>query len=184
MSAVDVYGQIADRLVGGMMFHDDHATLMEFLGYQGLKRVHESGYLSDSADLRRVQRYCVSHLGQIAPRGGQKRVPVLDPLMGMRRGDIDDDTRLNKLRSSMDAWVDWETETKKVYERAWESLMRTNDTSAMRLVEHLIANVDDELSMAVELRLGLQASGWDMPYAMDIQPALEKEYKAVTKALD
>ena len=43
MGAADVLGTVCDRLVGGLMFHSEHADLFAYLGIEWLAEAHEDG---------------------------------------------------------------------------------------------------------------------------------------------
>ena len=80
MGAVDVVGTVTDRLVGGMMFHSEHADLCRWLGVMWLAKAHEDGYAHDARCLRKLRRMCVDRMGTFPPEGRQERGHALDVL--------------------------------------------------------------------------------------------------------
>lgn len=177
MPAIDVYGEVSDKLVEGMMLHSDHADLFDFLGLKGFKRLHEYGYLHDTGNYRMIHRYAINHLGMIPPQGRQERPTSLDAYMGRDRMDVAEGERRESVEGSITAWVMWERETKAAYQRAWETLTRIGEVAAARPIEKLIKDVDRELKKAERLHIRIKATGYDMGHIMEMQGDMHDKYR-------
>lgn len=183
MSVPDVLGEVSDRLVQGLMFHNEQASLNRLLGFYGFAAMHECQYFNDSADMRRVNDWCVDHCGVIPDQGRQSASSVLDKWRGRDRDGIDADARREALVSSFDEYVAWERGTLSLYKRACDALVRCGEYDAYHLVEGLACEVSDELADARRLRSELSGTGWDMSYAMDRQHGIESKYRKATKRI-
>lgn len=163
MSPDEAMGMVADRLVGGMMFHSDHADLMSMLGIGWMRKLHERGFRDDSKSFRKVRSSCVRHLCTMAPRGGQVVGTSLDGLVGKTRSDIGvlDYPRL--VKASMADWVEWEAGTAGVFHEASESL----GGALWDVVHGLESDVEDELSLARDIERRMFACNYDMAQIYD-----------------
>lgn len=152
MGCVEALGRVADRLVGGMMFHSDHADTMRLIGFGNLARLHEDGYHDDSKSLRKVHRACIDHLGVIVPQGSQARPEHADV------GDVGQSGRRRMLRSSMEEWAEWESCTSRLFA---ECACEMTNAALWDLVHGLQSNVDMELAGARSVMARMDACDWD-----------------------
>lgn len=167
MNHAEVMGTVSDRLVGGMMFHSDHADVMHMVGMNGLAKLHEEGFHDDSHAMRRVRRACVRYLCTLPKSGGQSKTDTIDPLIGRDRGNVSASETQRWVRASMQEWVEWEHGTVEVFSEAAKSLV--GHESLWRLVTKLQRNTEQELAHARELMLEMEACGYDMCHVLDMQ---------------
>ena len=154
---------VSDRLVGGMMFHQDNADLNEFLGMHGFAKLHEHGFLDDSKSLRKVHRKTILHLGRIPPQGDQKRGNILSKVMAYQSSDLGANDRYRLAVTSLESWMEWERETAKVFGEASESL----DGTLWRLVTKLQRGAEAEHAEAH--RLLIEAKACDLAHLYEMQ---------------
>lgn len=164
MAAVDVLATVADRLVGGMMFHSDHADMCIFMGYKHLIKMHEDGFKDDSANLREIRSLCVRRTGLIPRNGRQERTKTLDRL-SMKRMDVSDDDRMATLKECMSDWIEWEDGTAEVFRNAAKRLHEMGEMALSMRIAKLADETEDELSRARDLWCRLSATGWDATIA-------------------
>ena len=162
MDELTAMGTVADRLVGGMMFHSDHADLNRLIGLDAFAELHEDGFHDDSASLRKVRRKCVLHLGRIPQQGKQERGKDLDKVMAYTASDLSANDRYRLAVSSLESWERWERDTAKVFSNAASAL----DGTLWKLVERLQRGAEHE---AVEAsRLLMEARACDMAHLYDM----------------
>ena len=169
MAAVDILGSVADRLVGGMMFHSDHADLCSWLGVGWLAALHEDGYKHDSACLRRVHRMSVRFCGLMAQDGRQQRTHSLDAYHSTARWDVMCDVRRQALRDAMHDWVDWESGTVQVLAGAYRRLYDCGETTLAEGIKAVAEDTEKELSHARDLLCEMEAVGWDMSHVYEMR---------------
>lgn len=165
MAALDVLGQVSDRLVGGMMFHSDMADLCRYMGFKRLTTLHEKGFGNDSSAYRKVHRLCVRRVGMLVPSGRQERDRYLDQFRKENRVDVSDGDRAAALKDAMARWAEWEDGTADVFRTAAK---RLHDLGEMALAKHVTDLADDtesELAELDDLRCRLSATGWDATIA-------------------
>lgn len=169
MATADIIGTVCDRLVGGVMFHLEHADLCEWLGIGWLSELHRDGYEHDSTCLRKIRRLCVRHLGTFVPEGRQGRGHLLDAYKQVKRWDLKDDVRKAALHDAMHDWVEWEDGTVTVLTSACN---RLSDAGCLLLSDRVrkIANdTSAELAHARDLLCEMEAVCWDMTYVLEMQ---------------
>lgn len=167
MSAVDVIGVVSDRLVGGMMFHQDHADMLLFAGARRLAKRHREEYLHDSRCLSRVRKACIAHCGMVAPSGRQERTHTLDALRGKVAWEQGHDECERMAMESIRDWIEWEDGTVAVLTDARARLVSCDELRLARMVEDLVCDASDELADARAIWNEMQATGWDMSHLME-----------------
>ena len=169
MAAIDVLGVVCDRLVGGMMFHSDHADLCRFMGFENLAKLHEEGYLHDSKAHARVRRMALVHTETIAPGGRQDRTHTLDRWQGVKRKDVTCEQRKTALCDAMCDWLEWEQSAASVYQTAYRRMLDCGNMTLASLMEELAIDTEKELAHARQMHAEMAASGWDMPYILEMK---------------
>lgn len=170
MSHAEVMGTVSDRLIGGMMFHSDHADMMRLIGMDGLHRLHEDGFGDDSKSLRRVRVACVEHLCMLPPTARQERTKTLEGMVGRDRSNIGQSEVQRLVRTSMQAWVEWESGTVECLRDAAEKLIGC--ASLWNLVRKLQRDTERELSKARDIAREMETCGYDMCHVLEMQDGL------------
>ena len=166
MAATDVLGTVCDRLVGGMMFHSDHADLCRLMGFENLAKLHDDGFLHDSKAHSRVRRMALRHTGLVVPNGRQDRTHTLDRWHGVKRMDVSCEQRRDAIRDAMCDWCEWEESAAATYNAAYRRMLDCGHMALARLMEELATDTEDELAHARQMSVEMAASGWDMPYIL------------------
>lgn len=166
MSATDILGSVSDRLVGGMMFHSDHADLCRWLGVGWLADLHEEGYEHDSRCLRMVHRLGIRFCGVMVPDGRQSRSRSLDAYRQTKRWDVKCDVRESALSDAMHDWVDWENGTATMLNSAYRRLHDSGETKVALKVRRIATDTEGELAHARDLLTEMEAVRWDMTHVL------------------
>ena len=167
---IEAVGKVCDRLIGGMMFHSDHADVMALIGMSGLHRLHEDGFMDDSKSLRKVREACVRYLGMLPPSGAQSKTKTLDGMVGRDRFNIGQSEVQRLVRSSMQEWVEWESGTVKCFRNAADEV--GDCASLWHLLTKLQKATEKELSKAKETMREMESCGYDMCHVLEMQPRL------------
>ena len=169
MTAADMIGTVCDRLVGGTMFHLEHADLCEWIGVPWLYALHREGYEHDSACLRRMRRACVRHLGTFATEGRQERSHMLDAYRQAKRWETKLDVRTTALSDAMYDWVDWEDGTVTILTSASKRLSDAGYLLLSDKVRDMAEDTSRELAEARELLMQMESVDWDMGYILEMR---------------
>ena len=169
MAAVDILGSVSDRLVGGMMFHSDHADLCAWLGIGWLTALHEDGYEHDAACLRKVHRMSVRFCGLMPQDGRQQRTHSLDAYRSTPRWDVKCDVRCQALCDAMHDWIDWEAGTVQVFAGAYRRLYDCGETALAEKVKAITKDTELELAHARDLLCEMETVEWDMSHVYEMK---------------
>lgn len=169
MTAADIMGTVCDRLVGGTMFHLEHADLCEWIGVPWLYDLHREGYEHDSACLRKMRRMCVRHLGTFATEGRQERSHLLDAYKQTKKWDVQPDVRKTVVCDAMQDWIDWENGTVTVLTSACNRLSDAGYLLLADKVRAIVKDTSDELASARDMFTRMSAVGFDMTYVLEMK---------------
>lgn len=178
MSVENVFAEISEHMLKGLMFHEEMANYFAFLCLEGYSQCHEHHYREESKSYRKVTNYYISHYNQLIPKRGRLETPQLIPntWYGHDRKDVDANIKRNAIREAFQSWVDWEKETKELYETKRSKLCEMKEVAAALFIDCFIKDVDNELKDAQTEMLNLMAINFDMPYIMGEQEELIKKH--------
>lgn len=169
MAAHDVMGAVCDRLVGGLMFHSEHADLCRYAGVVWLAELHEEGFWHDTKCMREVKRACVRNLGVPVPEGRQDRSHALDAYRGTKRWDLKPDVTKSIVCDAMHAWVDWEAGTVTVLANATARLESSGELLLADMVRKVAKDTRRELAEARDLMCEMESTCWDMSHIQQMK---------------
>ena len=184
MTDLEIFAKISDRQVKALMFHTQMADYFDFLGLNGLKRVHEYQYLEESTEMRGVHRYVLNHLNKLVPESKIESFSVIPSgWYAYKRNEVDTNTRKQAVKEAMQKYYEWEEETLYIYEQAFKEMADLGKIAYTNKIMDLITKVDCELKKVCRCLLKYKAVDYDMTFIMQEQPELHEKYKEKTKEL-
>lgn len=178
MTVDEIFAKINTHIIKGLMTHSQMADYYDFLGLKGYKRCHEYHYFAENCTYREVNRYFINHYSRLIPE-----MPIDNPAIipeswyKYTRSDVDANTKKNAVKRGLTLWVDWEKETKKLYEEMYAELLAIKEIAGAMLVSELICDVNCELKKAERYMLEKKAVDYDMTVIMGEQKCWHKKYK-------
>lgn len=162
MEVSEIFYEIANHMLEGIMMHQQLANYYDFLGLNGYKRCHEYHFLDEMCAYRKVHKYYISHYNKLI-REKSREFPNLIPAAWYEvlREQVDPDTRSAAIKTAMEKWVTWERDTKVFYERAYKELMNIGEVAAAHFVEDLLLHTTEELKKAEKYWLRKKAISYD-----------------------
>lgn len=170
MTVEEIFSAVSAHLVEGLMYHDQLHQYYAFLALQGESEAHRGHYESESRAYHKLHDYYLTHYGKLIPR-----MRSVDPgkipenWYRYRRDEVDASTKRLAVQTGMESWVDWERETKALYEKSAKDLLDLNEMDAYRFMMCYVEDVSEELKCAEAQKLEYQSTGYDMSYIMDRQ---------------
>lgn len=178
MEIREIYSKIAEHMINGMMFHEQMANYYDFLGLQGYKRCHEYHYLAETCAYRGVCRYFINHHDMLIPEPRFDNENVIpDSWYNHVRGDVDASTKKNAVKTGLTKWVEWERETKHLYEEMYKEAMEIGEVASACKIKELIHDVDCELKKAERYWLNKEAINYDIGAIIAEQKRKHDKYK-------
>ena len=178
MAVNEIFRDLSAHFVKGMMVHDKMADYYDFLSLRGYKRCHEYHFRRESANYRRLHRYYINRYHKLieeAPVGEPDIIPA--SWYRYTRNEVDTSTKRSAIKSGVDKWITWETETLNKLQQAYDALCEAGDPAAALFIEDYIQDTECELKAAHRKALELSAVDYDMPYIMQEQKRIHDKYK-------
>jgi len=160
------------------MVHEELANYYDFLGLKGYKRCHEYHFIQETMNYRSLNRYFINHHNMLIPN-----VRVDDPEIipeswyAHKREDVDITTEKNAVKTGLTKWVEWERETKKLYEQMYQELMNMGEVASAQKILCFVKDVDCELKKAERYWLNKEATGYDMTEIIAEQDKKHRKYQ-------
>ena len=178
MAVEDIYKDLSTHMIKGVMIHEQMADYYDFLSLRGYKRCHEYHMFSEMKMLRKLHRYCLNHYNRLIEEDNFEN-PDIIPSSWYRytRQDVDANTKRNAVKSGIEKWVAWESDTKKLYEKSYHELMELGEVAAANELSCFVCDVDRELKCAQRKHLDLMSADYSMEYILFDQDMLHDKYK-------
>ena len=185
MTVDEIYSRLSAHMIKGLMTHEQLANYYDFLGLKGYKRCHEYHYLDETCGYRKLCRYFINHHNRLVPYSDVDNPDVI-PQSWYRysRQDVDPNTKSNGVRNGVNIWVDWEKETKHLYEEMYTELINIGEVASAMEIKKFICDVDKELKKAERKQLELKAVDYSLEYIMQCQHDVHEKYKEKMKELE
>lgn len=177
MNTSDIFNQLMNHLLEGMMVHEQLANYFNFLALEGFKYCHDYHYLSETLSFRKIQKYYIDHYNRLTAAPQPNIIEVIPPSWyDITRQEVSVNMRKDSIQKGMLAWRNWEHETKKLYEQIYQDLISINEVASAEQVRELIIDVDEELAEVERMQLEILSTDTDLSYLIPEQKSLRKEY--------
>ena len=184
MTPIEIFSEIYNHQIQGIMFHTELASLFDFMGLRGYKRQHEYQAFCEFAEARSVSRYAINHLNKmIGEPHGQPKAVTPQSWKNATRFDVGESDRKQYIREAFKRWKEWEVETKELYQRKFKELTEQGHIACANKVNELICDVDYELKFLEREIIKLSAIGYEMNYIIMIQDDIHKKYEEKEKEI-
>lgn len=177
MTVQEVFSQIVNHMLEGMMVHEQLANYFNFLAFEGYKCCHDYHYIEETLAHRKIQDYYVEHYNKLVPEPQPSIIQVIPSNWYENiRQNVDNNTKKEGLQKGMLAWTNWETESKQLYEKLYTELLSINEIASAEKVKELIVDVDEELAEAIKMHLEILTINFDLSVIIPDQKEKYKEY--------
>lgn len=184
MTVEDIFRKLSAHMIKGVMLHEQMANYYDFLNLHGYKRCHEYRTLEEMCGLRKLHRYYVNHYDRLIPED-KVDDPEAIPASWYKyaRQDVDITTKKNAVRLGIDKWVEWEIETKDLYQKMYKELMDLGEVASANKIACWVVDVDKELKHANRKAITLKSVDYNLDYVCMEQDELHDKYKKKIKNL-
>lgn len=163
MDIKEIYTQIAEHMIKGMMIHDQLANYYDFLGLKGYKRCHEYHFLKETCAYRGVCRYFINHHNMLIPETRFESPEVIpESWYNHERHDVDSATKKSAVKTGLTKWLEWETDTKRFYEQMYKEALEADEVASAMKIKCLVKDVDCELKDVERYYLNKEATNYDL----------------------
>ena len=178
MTVEEIYKELAEHMIKGLMLHDQLADYYDFLGLKGYRKCHEYHYIDESCNYRKLCKYFTNHHNKLIQIGEVDDPEVIPKSWyNYSRQDVDSNTKKNAVKSGLVKWVEWERETKELYQSMYNELININEIASASKLLCFIKDVDCELEKAERYHLAKEAINYDLTCIISEQHDKYEKYK-------
>ena len=158
-----IFSDISAHQIKGLMVHSQLADYYKFLGLGKYADCHEHHYKDESNSWRSLSLYYIEHFNRLVPEQEISN-PNIIPADWFKatRQEVDIPTKRRAVEKGLQAWVDWETETKRLYEEAFAELLSMSEGATAMRIKKCLCDVDYELAEAQKYLLNKKAVDYDI----------------------
>ena len=178
MTVEEIFNKLASHMVEGIMYHDDMAKAYDFLGFYGFAKCHDYHHICETKNYRKLSHYYATHFHKLI-KLEELNQPKIIPENWFKHAtpEVDVATKRNSVKDLITKWVNWEKETKVLYQSMYQELCSIGEVAAAMLVECFICDVDEELEWAQKKWIKFETLGYDIGAILKCSEALHKKYK-------
>ena len=146
MTVEEIFNKIASHMVEGIMIHDEMANAYDFLGLCGFARCHDHHHIEETCNYRRLSHYYSTHYHKLLRIDTQVRQTIIpETWYKYTTMAVDTNTKRQAVKDLMTKWVNWEQDTKKLYQDMYIELHNLGEIAAAEEIKCYILCVSEEL---------------------------------------
>lgn len=177
----EIFSQIGQHMIEGLMIHSQMADYYAFLGFMGFSKCHEYHFFEENLNYKKLANYYMNHYHKLLLERRFNNPNIIpEGWYQHTRGDVSLETKKAYIEAGFKKWIDWERQTKTFYQQQYQALVNLGEIAGALEVAKYIQDVSDELAQA-EIK-HLEYTG--MQYSLtDIILEQDKLYKKYSKQL-
>ena len=177
MTVEEIFNQISNHMVKGIMFHAQMSDYYNFLGLKGYSKCHEYHFICENYNFRKLSHYFLNHYDKIIqdlPTSNSSIIPA--SWAKYKRQDVDAATRKSAIQTGIENWVKWEQNTKLIYEKMYIELISLKEIDAAMEIKKYISDVSEELTKAKQKHIEEKSIDFDITVLIEEQDELYQKY--------
>lgn len=178
MEVNEIFKTLSTQSLKGAMIHDGYARYFNFLNLKGYKRMEEYRSKEEMKGYRRLHKYYISQYNKLIPEDKFESPNVIpEDWYKHTKKEVDMNTKRNAVKTAFTKWVEWEKETKALYQKMYKELVDLGEINASLEIGTYIQEVSDELERAESMLINLQSVDFSMDCILDVQQQIHDQYK-------
>lgn len=163
MAAGDIFAKLSQHMVQGIMFHEGMVDYYNFMNLPGYAACHCWHAKCEAKSRRALREWYIRHCGRLVPHHANSAQDVIPAnWYNYTQMEVSPSDIQKAVRDGLEKWVEWETQTKAMYENAYSALMQEGHIAAACFVRDLVLDVSEELATAQRYLLNKKAGGYDI----------------------
>lgn len=184
MTVDDIFGRLSQHMIKGLMVHSQLTDYYNFLGFKGYAKCHEYHYHEESKSYKDLGCYYTRHYHKLLQERRVEDPKVIpENWFGHVSFDVSASTTQDAIKKGFKIWVDWERETKQLYESLYNELINIREVAAAAYVRDLVADVSKELAEAEWRHLENNIIDYNLGTLIGKQDAVYEKCKKKLKEL-
>ncbi len=154
----------------------------DFLSLPGYKKCQEYHHLSELKEYLNLYHYYIEHYNKLLNVPAAAEIEVFSQSWyKYTRQEVDTNTKRTAIQNIMKKWVNWEQETKSLYQNMYKELIALNEVAAANFLENYINDVSEELRQAQQKLIELETINYDAIEIIKEQQHYLNKYKKKIK---
>lgn len=182
MTVEEIFAKLAQHMEEGIDFHKSLSQAYDFLGLCGFAKCHSYHWISETKEYECLLRYYSTYyhkLLNIIPITNSDIIPAA--WYKYNTAEVDSNTKRQATQSMMRKWVEWERETKKLYQEMYKELYDIGEIAAAEKIKYYICAVDEELKHAEKKFIKLETIDYNINTIISWQQSMYKKYKKLNR---
>jgi len=163
MTVDEIFTKLAAHMVEGMMIHDTLSKGYDFLGLYGFSKCHEYHHIEETKGYECLLHYYSTRYHKLLEI---KNIPEPEIIPAnwykYTTMAVDVATKRQAVKTMTEKWVEWERNTKKLYQDMYKELFELGEIAAANKINCFICDVDEELKHAEKKLIKLETLGYDI----------------------
>jgi hypothetical protein len=162
-------------MIGAMMIHTQLTQLFIFIDLLPDARRQEQQLQEESHGMIELNKYYAQHYHLLSIADNPPQIDVFGlGLFKKPSKELTPEDKMRLIQYGMTAWIEWERQSKVIYEDAYNNLIELSEVAAAEFIMRYVRDVDQELKDAEMLYKVRDGIGWDLPTIYDKQARLGK----------
>ena len=182
MTVEEIFSKINNHMEKGIAYHKEFIKAYSFLGLWGYAKCQEYHYYEEICAQQQLEHYYMAHYFKLIQKEVEERKEIIPSTWYKYTAQaVDVGTKRSSIKELLTKWIEWEKETKKLYEEMCFELTNLTEVAAAIEIQKYIQDVDEELSWAQKQQLNLESIGYNLDVIVDWQDDIRKKYKKKIK---
>ena len=182
MTVDEVFTKMATHMIEGMMFHNQLSQGYDFLGLYGFAKCHEYHYIEETKGYTCLLHYYSTRYHRLLALDMPANPNIIpETWYKYTAMAVDVNTKRNAVKTMIEKWVEWERDTKKLYQEMYKELFENGEIASADKVKCYIYDVDEELKHAEKKLLKLESLGYDINAIIAWQQSMYRKFKKALK---
>ena len=184
MTVEEIFNKIITHMEEGLIYHSEFIKAYSFLGLWGYVKCQEYHYYEEMRNYKQFEHYYMAHYFKLLNSELKEKKEIFPSSWYKYSAQaVDIGTKRSSIKDLIVKWIEWEKETKKLYEEMYLELTNLREVAAAIKLQKYIQDVDKELSWAQKEHLNLDAIGYNLDVIIDWQTSIKKKYQEKIKSL-
>ena len=166
----EIFKKLSNRMVGAMMIHTQLTELFMFIDLTTDVKRQKKQLHGESDGLLNLEKYAAQHHGVLITANNPPQVDILNlSILKKPNLELSPDDKKSLIQYGMNEWINWEKDSKVLYEDSYRNLLEISEVAAADFVLQYAKDVDKELRDAELLYRVRDAIDWDLATIYDGQ---------------
>ena len=178
MTLEEIVTKIETHMYEGVLMHNTIAEIYDFLSLYGYARFHNYQSYEEMCGLMHFSHYYSTHYHKLIKCNEiTSKSLIPDSWYKYTSMDVDANTKRNAIKDLTEKWINWEKETKILYQSMRLELISIGEVAAALELDKYIIDVSTELEHAEKEFIKLNTIGYDLIEIESWQESMSKKYK-------